>query len=280
MQIVVISLTSATQRRRNTLSCFTDADIPFSFFDAILPEKALEQFSGVDLTQILLNTGRPMSPAEMACFASHRAVWQHCVKLAEPMIVLEDDVAPAVNWAAGLFALQRHLHVLGYVRLDPARRKREKLVGSYGGTRFIRLLRCPFGAHAYAITPSVAQQFLSQSEVMQGPIDVFVKQFWNHGTALYRQEPAMIYHRRDASETTIAGRDMSGRKIASRIRRQVYKLIWAWQRGWFNVRTRAVTKSGAAVLQPHLPIENDPPLFCGRTFPADVSDLDDRSSVR
>lgn len=36
--------------------------------------------------------GRELSDGEKACFASHHKLWQECIKLDEPIIILEDDV--------------------------------------------------------------------------------------------------------------------------------------------------------------------------------------------
>ncbi|EAK4522393.1 glycosyltransferase family 25 protein, partial [Campylobacter coli] len=36
--------------------------------------------------------GRELSDGEKACFASHYKLWQECVKIDEPIIILEDDV--------------------------------------------------------------------------------------------------------------------------------------------------------------------------------------------
>lgn len=36
--------------------------------------------------------GRELSDGEKACFASHYRLWQECVKLNEPIMILEDDV--------------------------------------------------------------------------------------------------------------------------------------------------------------------------------------------
>ncbi|EHW0429191.1 glycosyltransferase family 25 protein, partial [Campylobacter jejuni] len=36
--------------------------------------------------------GRELSDGEKACFASHYKLWQECMKLDEPVIILEDDV--------------------------------------------------------------------------------------------------------------------------------------------------------------------------------------------
>lgn len=36
--------------------------------------------------------GRELSDGEKACFASHYKLWQECIKLDKPIIILEDDV--------------------------------------------------------------------------------------------------------------------------------------------------------------------------------------------
>lgn len=235
MRIYVISLPTALKRRKNTRVAFENASITFEFFNAIKPEQAMDQFVSVDSAQILLNAGRNMTPSEIACYASHKAMWQRCVDLDEPILILDDDVAPTIEWPSGLAALRTQLPVCGFVRLDPARKHRESLKFQHKGFNFIRLLRCPFGAHAYAITPGTAARFLAHSVNLSAPVDVFIKQFWCHGVPLYRQEPALITHREDAYNSTILGRDVGSRSVFQRLHRSIIKLIWAGRRGWFNV---------------------------------------------
>lgn len=238
MNLYVISLTTELKRRTNTQKCFDAESIPFRFFDAIKPEQALDQFFGIDGKKIRSNAGRDMTRAEMACYASHRALWQLCVDHGKSIIIMEDDVEPTKEWKEGIFALQSKLPDCGYVRLDPARKRKQKLVHTHNGYRFIRLLRCPFGAHAYAITPNTAAQFLSCSTVIEAPVDVFIKQFWRHGVPLYRQDPSMVKHRQDALISTITGREKSRRCTLQYLNRQLLKVVWAWNRGWFNIRHR------------------------------------------
>ena len=41
---------------------------------------------------------RPVLKSEVACFLSHKKAWEECLKLNEPVIILEDDVVINDKW--------------------------------------------------------------------------------------------------------------------------------------------------------------------------------------
>jgi hypothetical protein len=93
MPVFVISLCDAAERRKRALEQLDAAGIEFRFFDAVTPREVREsgEFRYIDEEAFLVNTGRHCVPAEIACFASHRRLWQHCVDLDMPIAILEDD---------------------------------------------------------------------------------------------------------------------------------------------------------------------------------------------
>ncbi|SPY33437.1 glycosyltransferase family 25 protein [Pasteurella canis] len=86
----VISLTSASTRREHIKNEFGRQNIPFEFFDALVPSLSLDNAINEhlpNLAQASLSTG------EKACFMSHYMLWQKCLNENLPYIfIFEDDI--------------------------------------------------------------------------------------------------------------------------------------------------------------------------------------------
>ena len=99
MKIFIVNLKRAKERRKlmqeqfDRMSNEEKKGFEIIFFDAI-DAKAGEhlRFSQYSKIASLLFRGKEMSDGERACFASHYSLWQKCVELNEPIVVLEDDV--------------------------------------------------------------------------------------------------------------------------------------------------------------------------------------------
>lgn len=89
MQIQVISLKTAKDRRNHILSEFGQQNINFQFFDALTPEMALKLSTNMNLG---FNHDR-LTGGELACFMSHVSLWKKMVVENIPyMAIFEDDV--------------------------------------------------------------------------------------------------------------------------------------------------------------------------------------------
>ena len=88
LKIFVISLPDAAERRERAARQLGELGLAFEFFDALRGEQVIEAgyFERCDEEEWLLNTGHPMSPGEVGCFASHRSLWQECVEIGEPLM--------------------------------------------------------------------------------------------------------------------------------------------------------------------------------------------------
>lgn len=89
MQNYVISLKSAADRRQHIVHEFSKNNIKFNFFDAILPDEAVQLAA-----QLKLNIKDEfLSQIELACLMSHVALWNKVVDEDIPYItIFEDDV--------------------------------------------------------------------------------------------------------------------------------------------------------------------------------------------
>ncbi|MDY6509616.1 MAG: glycosyltransferase family 25 protein [Acinetobacter faecalis] len=89
MNIQVISLASAIERRKHIQNEFGKQALNFNFFDALTPNIAvpLAEKMGLNISDEYL------SPGELACFMSHVSIWQKMINEDIPYLaIFEDDI--------------------------------------------------------------------------------------------------------------------------------------------------------------------------------------------
>lgn len=89
MEVFVISLPTATQRREHINQEFAKKNLDFTFLDALTPEPAGEFASqlGLRIDDTILTKG------ELACFMSHVYLWNKMIQENIPyMAIFEDDI--------------------------------------------------------------------------------------------------------------------------------------------------------------------------------------------
>lgn len=89
MKKIVISLSTALERRQHILSEFGEKNVAFDFFDALTPEPA-----GIFAQALHLNIDdQALTKGEVACFMSHAYLWKKMVDDDIPyMAIFEDDI--------------------------------------------------------------------------------------------------------------------------------------------------------------------------------------------
>ena len=92
-EIRVISLKNQLDRREKINNLFDNKNIRWSFFDAISGKDIQPFLHMYDRKKRLQTPGYDLRDNEIACFLSHRAVWQECLKENKSFLILEDDVS-------------------------------------------------------------------------------------------------------------------------------------------------------------------------------------------
>lgn len=195
MRVHVINLERSADRRAYLSAQLERLGVDYAIFKAIEPPQAGEWFERYDEKRYLLNTGRKASPGEIACFASHAALWKMAVTTGEPIVVLEDDVEILPTFPHAVAEAARLINSYGFIRLaedGPTRHVRKMPMEKAGEFTILRYTRYPFGSMGYAISPKTAAAFLAASTVVTGPPDLFIKKFWEHGQVLYGLSPAPL----------------------------------------------------------------------------------------
>jgi glycosyl transferase, family 25 len=235
MRIVLISLPESVDRRRAAEAQFRDADLAFEFYAGINGETANQPlFAAIDNEAYLLNAGRLPSAGEIGCFASHRAVWEYCIRINEPLIILEDDVRLLDNFPAAVTAVSEFIEGCGFIRLQSLRNEPRNLVANSGSFKLYYCKKYPLGAAGYAISPAAARKLLASSTTLSAPADKYIKSVWEHDQPLYCLLPESIDLNEFSSGSTIAGRVRPKAGLMLRINRAIFKLSCAIRRARFN----------------------------------------------
>ena len=110
---------------------------------------------------------RRLTKGEVGCFLSHYFLWRECVSLGEPILILEDD---AIVQPDDFDNLPRNyaLVYLGYNENKP-----DNVMDYSFDSNFV-YPSYPYNAHAYIITPELAQQLLEYKTII--PVDELLYQ--------------------------------------------------------------------------------------------------------
>ncbi|WP_321935021.1 glycosyltransferase family 25 protein [Paraburkholderia sp. J8-2] len=179
---MIVSL-ARSGRRERIAEVMSKHGVDFSFVDAIDAQrfKSSEFARLYDDSAARARYGRSLTQGEVACFLSHRQLWQRVLSDGRSMIVLEDDALldPAfftkvLIWREDTLARMGDIVLLGQSKLSRSREAREYLYEPLKRSSRIDGMRIgtPFkqwtsGAVGYWISPRGATLALAHTE---GPV--------------------------------------------------------------------------------------------------------------
>ena len=267
MEIFVISLRSARARRTHVVAEMAAARLPFHFFDAVEAGSEPERhFVATNVPLYKINARRPPLPSEIACYASHRAVWRRCVDLGGPIVVLEDDFRLLPGFASALPHLESLTREFGFVRIQSLQRARRRFIPNVvRNDREIALhylADVPLCMLAYSIDPSAAAALIESSAYLTAPVDKFMQRTWEHGVPLFGIAPPLVDTATVAEQSTIG--DRSGKswspvlltlrafdKVRGRIRRRAFNATQLRRLGLDSSRVARNSRLASATTHGH-----------------------------
>ncbi|HEZ5212023.1 TPA: glycosyltransferase family 25 protein [Neisseria meningitidis] len=204
MQNHVISLASAAERRAHIADTFGRHDIPFQFFDALMPSEELNRV----MAELVPGLAKQhlLSEVEKACFMSHVVLWKQALDEGLPYIaVFEDDVLLGEGaeqflaedtWLEERFDkdsafIVRLETMFMHVLTSPSG------VADYCGRAFPLLESEHWGTAGYIISKKAMRFFLQHFVMLQPeqikPIDLmmFSDFFDKEGMPVYQVSPAL-----------------------------------------------------------------------------------------
>lgn len=215
IEIVVISLLRATERRRLISEQFATLSQPWSFFDAqtSLANPALTY----DAARIKRTFGRTLSGPELAVWSSHYTVVQRFLNegASDYLLVFEDDVI--FDTAFPIHAVvdlceERGIH---YIRLFGMYYADAVQLSFFYDRAVVRYKSSPAGAQAYLISKEGARRLVNGCQVVEATVDLAMDYFWKTGLPIYAVFPFPVIER--FSPTSIPMQDRSSLSRAERI---------------------------------------------------------------
>ncbi|EGU33647.1 glycosyl transferase family protein [Vibrio sp. N418] len=194
MKIFVVSLTRSQERRQRISQQLLDAGFEFEFFDAV--DASQEHFlysNKASQKQTFQRKGYELKPGEIGCFASHYSLWQKCVELQAPVVILEDNVD--IQPLAGdiLQILEPYINKYGYVKLAATQPSKFTPIEEITTrTQLGQYAKKSCGTTAYALSPQAAQAFIANAEYFLEPVDDYMEKPWRHQVKTYSVKPSLF----------------------------------------------------------------------------------------
>lgn len=211
-EVRVISLKNQLERRAR-MSHLLDGVFSWKFLDAIAGKDISLDTSFYDQSRRLRIFGYDLRINEIACFLSHRALWEESVRLGKNILIMEDDISFSFrdNSKYTIKTLNYLVKKLGdslFVRLGNSQvRKDNVLIDSIDSNYALcRFYRDPLGAFAYLISPEIAKQLIENSKKIFTPVDDYMWRGWEHGCLLLDVAPNFIFTQEDGNPSTIGDR--------------------------------------------------------------------------
>lgn len=202
--VFVISL-KRSQERRDYISAQLQAqNIDFNFFDAIdggdKSNPLLKRYNYAK--RLWLSSGKMPTNGEIGCYASHYSLWQKCVDMGQPLVVVEDDAKICPNAAKTQMIAAEKIQQYGFLRLESVIRGETILMEQGEHYRISHMSDNFGGLRAYAIAPWAAQKLLNGSKSWSLPVDNYIGAPYFHGMESYHLHPEFAEDTRPF-ETTI-----------------------------------------------------------------------------
>ena len=165
MKIYIINLPTAIERRQFQKKQLSNLGLDYE----ILKATSIHDINDETYAKHYKDWQRPLWNTEVACYFSHRSVWQKIIDTNTPALILEDDalLSKCVPELLKLFTNKQNVDL---INLEVAGRK--KIISKIGeniscNTKLFRLFQDRTGAAGYILWPSGAKK-LQEHESLNG----------------------------------------------------------------------------------------------------------------
>ena len=158
MQIFVINLPSAIERRKLQKAQLTKLGLKYNILDAT----SVIDINEVTYKKHYFDWQRPLKKTEIACYFSHKSAWNRIIKSKKPALILEDDAILSTH----LPELLENLNSIKNTDLiNLENRSRKKFVSRSHidiscNSKLLRLYQDRTGAAGYILWPSGANKLI------------------------------------------------------------------------------------------------------------------------
>lgn len=225
MKIFVINLPSSAERREKVSQALNKIGVEFEFFAAVDGRKGLpeELVHLPDDNHRIYFRSRPLSPGEKGCYGSHYKLWQKCVELDEPILILEDDCLPTEHFKDVLSNLPG-LHSRGYEYLRVEEQEQGfKKIDSASDLDIVLWEDNRAGTRGYSLSPSGAKRLLKHSDRWICAVDNYIGESYRTGLLCAGIQPYAVENGDESETSTIQSDIQSKVPVQFKLLREVYR---------------------------------------------------------
>lgn len=224
IKVFVISLKKSITRQESISHQLKSQNIDFEFFDAIDGnEDNFLKFKKYNYLKTLwLTSGKTPLKGEIGCYASHFSLWEKCLELNEPIIIIEDDARIVKGAGELLVSIQKQINHYGLLRLEKAGKGKVSLIIRENEIA-ISYLHFNFnGARSYAITPNASRALLECRDWCM-PVDNYIGSNYLHKVPSFLFFPSLVINAEEF-ETTIQSEKRNKCPFYRKPTRELYSL--------------------------------------------------------
>jgi glycosyl transferase family 25 len=222
-KIYVISVHDAHRRRENVRAQLSDATVDWEIIDAIRSDSA----AVIDLLEKSCDSKKwhkPLQSGEIACYLSHRKVWQKMLDEGiERALILEDDFQLTMPVDEIMALLHEFRTDFDIVKLHGKPKRSRSIEECLHGREL-------YGWHqAFSVTGiTVAQwvnaralpRLMAKAEQIERPIDMDIKHHWEYPLTVYHLIPEVVKE---------VSHQLGGSSIKNRKARKTFR---QWLKRW------------------------------------------------
>lgn len=194
--IFVINLKRSIERKKHMIEQFEAINIEYQIFPAIdgreSENSVLEKYDDA-LSQAY--RCKSLTKGQLGCYASHYLLWEKCVELDKPIIVIEDDAVIDKKGFSEFYNSTSELDSqYEFIRLFSHRRRKAKIkiiekINNFSIYRASKGHMCTTG---YFLTPSGAKKFIQHSDKWYMAVDIYMDRFWINKVESYGLTPPCV----------------------------------------------------------------------------------------
>lgn len=238
-KIFVINLPSSVDRRDNISQQLDQLKLPFEIFPAVDGRKGNHPlFEKYDEGLSKLYRGKTLSAGQLGCYASHYLLWEKCLELNEPILVIEDDT---LLYPTQFMAFLEQLPTLGSefecIRLFSNKRRsfRSSPVKNIGELAIAKFSKGHMSTTGYYLTPAAAKKLIQHSSRWYMAVDIYMDRFWVNQVECYGTIPACLTNDPKFDSEIGYGKKAS-RSLYTRCKREWFNLNELLKREFHNLR--------------------------------------------
>ncbi|WP_261816464.1 glycosyltransferase family 25 protein [Vibrio gallicus] len=238
MKTFVISLKNSPRRER-VVNLLNSTSLEYEFFDAIsINDPKFHLYDKSNPMKTYFRKGFVLKATEVACFASHYALWERCIEIGQPIVILEDNIGLVEGGDEYIKSLYKRTDIYDYLKLSSIpnhsappifheiERINESLLFGYNNQETA-------GTTGYIITVKAARAFIQGATEFIDPVDNYLEKPWLHGIQVYSSLPEPCYRENVVSEIG-QRKDKSNRSTLIRISKEIYRTyeLFKRKRSW------------------------------------------------